>query len=82
MGGGGGTACTGGYKGVQGSTSSPTGIGSRRRVFCGLMEFGKPKEKYERISMKEIWRNMDGPPKNKLWSYVYPVPRKFVDVFF
>ena len=23
-----------------------------------------------RISMKEIWRNLDGPPKNKeLWSY-------------
>ena len=22
-------------------------------------------------SMKEIWRNLDGPPKNKdLWSYV------------
>ena len=27
----------------------------------------KPKEKYMyvRISMKEIWRNLDGPPKNK-----------------
>ena len=24
-----------------------------------------------RISMKDIWRNLDGPPKNKeLWSYV------------
>ena len=24
-----------------------------------------------RISMIEIWRNLDGPPKNKeLWSYV------------
>ena len=40
------------------------------------MEFGmsrriKPKEKYVRISMNEIWRNLDGPPKNKeLWSYV------------
>ena len=40
------------------------------------MEFGisrriKPKEKYVRISMKEIWRNLDGPLKNKeLWSYV------------
>ena len=23
------------------------------------------------ISMKEIWRNLDGPPKNKdVWSYV------------
>ena len=32
------------------------------------MEFGmsrriKPKEKYVRISLKEIWRNLDGPPK-------------------
>ena len=40
------------------------------------MEFGlsrriKPKEKYVRISMKEIWRNLGGSPKNKeLWSYV------------
>ena len=39
------------------------------------MEFGmsrriKPKEKYVRISMKEICRNLDGPSKNKeLWSY-------------
>ena len=31
----------------------------------------KPKENYVRISMKEIWRNLDGPPKNKeLWIYV------------
>ena len=33
------------------------------------MEFGmsrriKPKEKYVRISMKEIWPNLDGLPKN------------------
>ena len=40
------------------------------------MEFGmsrriKPKDKFVCISMKEIWRNLDGPPKNKeLWSYV------------
>ena len=40
------------------------------------MEFGmsrriKPKEKYVRISMKEIWHNLDGPQKNiKLWSYL------------
>ena len=40
------------------------------------MEFGmsrriKPKKKYMRISMKEVWRNLNGPPKNKeLWSYV------------
>ena len=25
----------------------------------------KPKEKYVRISMKEIWPNLDGPPKNE-----------------
>ena len=31
----------------------------------------KPKEKYVRILLKEIWRNLNGPPKNKeLWSYV------------
>ena len=40
------------------------------------MEFGisgriYPEEKYVRISMKEIWRDLDGPSKNKeLWSYV------------
>ena len=39
-----------------------TGIGSRRRVVLGVMEFGmsrriKPKEKYVCISMKEIWCN-------------------------
>ena len=40
------------------------------------MEFGKsrrikPKEKYVRISMKEIWWDLDSPPKNKeLWRYV------------
>ena len=27
------------YWRVQGSTSSPTGIGSRRRVVCGVVEF-------------------------------------------
>ena len=37
------------------------------RMFCKI----KPKEKYGRISMKEVWRNLDGPSKNKeLWSYV------------
>ena len=40
------------------------------------MEFGmyrriKSTNKYMRISMKEVWRNLDGPSKNKeLWSYV------------
>ena len=36
----------------------------------GVMEFGmscriKPKEKYVCISMKEVWRDLDGPSKNK-----------------
>ena len=35
------------------------------------MEFGmsrriKPKEKYVHISRKEIWRNLDGPPKDRI----------------
>ena len=40
------------------------------------MEFGmssriKQKEKYVRISMMEMWRNLDGPLKNKeFWSYI------------
>ena len=38
------------------------GFGMSRRI--------KPKETYVRISIKEIWRNLDGPSKNKeLWSY-------------
>ena len=58
-GGGGGGACTGGYKGVQGVMK----FGMSRRI--------KPKEKYVRISMKEIWRNLDDPRKNKeLGSFV------------
>ena len=61
---------------VQRSTSNPTGIGSRRSVVWGVMEFGMfrritPREKYVRISMKDMWHNLDGPPKYKeLWSYV------------
>ena len=48
---------------VQGNTSSPTRISSRRRVVWGVMEFGmsrriKPKEKYVRVSMKGIWRKL------------------------
>ena len=31
----------------------------------------KTKEKYVSISMKDMWRNLYGPPKNiQLWSYV------------
>ena len=29
-----------------------------------------PKRKYVRISLKEIGRNLDGPPKGKIRSYV------------
>ena len=37
----------------------------------GMSHRIKPKEKYVCISMKEIWRNLDGPSKNKeLWSSV------------
>ena len=54
---------------VQGSTSSPTRVGSRWRVVWGVIEFGmscriKPKDKYVRISMKEGWRNLYGSSKN------------------
>ena len=31
----------------------------------GMSRRIKPKEKYVRISMKEVWRNLDGPSKNK-----------------
>ena len=40
----------------------------------------KPKEKYARISIKEVWRNLDGPSNIKdMWSYLvilYLVGRK------
>ena len=61
---------------VQGSTSSPTGVGSRRRVFAVLWKLECPvglsqKKKYMRISLKEVWCNLDGPLKIKnLLSYV------------
>ena len=69
----GGTACTDGYKGVRAVRPESVGGGG---WFWGVMEFGmsrriKPKEKYVRISLKEMCRNLDGPPKSKeLWSYV------------
>ena len=31
----------------------------------GMSRRIKPTEKYVRISMKKIWRNLDGPPKIK-----------------
>ena len=30
----------------------------------------KPKEKYASNSMKEIWGNLDGPPKQRMWTYM------------
>ena len=53
----------------QGSTSSRSGIDSRWRVFEVLWNLEcpvvyKPKEKYVRISMKEVWHNLDDPSKN------------------
>ena len=54
---------------VQGSTSSPTGVGSRRRVLrCyGIwnVPVGLSQKEYVRISMKEIGRNLDCPPKGR-----------------
>ena len=52
------------------STSSPTGICSRQRVFEVLWNLAQT-NKYVRILLEEICRNLDRPPKNKeLWSYV------------
>ena len=43
-------------------------------IRSGQVRVFKLKDKYVRISMKEIWCNLDGPPKNKeLWSYVVNV---------
>ena len=40
----------------------------------------KPKEKYVRISMKEIWRNLDGPPKNRIVvSFEFSRPKRSSD---
>ena len=68
----GGTACTGGYKGVQTvRPESVAGGGCLRCYEIGMSRRIKPKEKYVHISMKKVWHNLDGPSKNKeLWSYV------------
>ena len=40
-------------------------------MVCGVLEFGMSRRIKPKRNMKEIWRNLDGPPKNKeLWSYV------------
>ena len=36
----------------------------------GMSRTMKSKEKYVRISMKEIWRNLDGPPKNIFFYFM------------
>ena len=52
---------------VQESTSRPTGVGSRQRVFDVLwnLEFpvGLSQKEYVCILVKEIGRNLDGLPK-------------------
>ena len=49
----------GGWFEVLWNLECPVGLSQREIVY------------YVRISMKEIGRNLDGPPKNKgLWSYV------------
>ena len=40
-------------------------------MVCGVLEFGMSRRIMCAFQLKEIWRNVDGPPKNKeLWSYV------------
>ena len=55
---------------VQESTNSPTGVGSRRRMFKVLWNLecpvGLSQIENVRISVKEFWRKFDGPP-NLLW---------------
>ena len=52
---------------VQGSTSSPTGVGSRRKVLWNLeCPVGLSQKEYVHISLKEIGRNLDGPPNGKM----------------
>ena len=64
-----GTAFTGGYKRVRAVRPKSVAGGGWFEVF-GTSHRIKPKAKYVRISVKEIWLNLDGPPKNKeLWSY-------------
>ena len=48
---------------------------------CGMSRSVKPKEKYVYISMKEIWCNLDGTPKNKeLWRYVMSFESRSSDI--
>ena len=65
-----GTACTGGYNGVQAVVADG---------WC-FMEFGmshriKQKEKYVRISMNEVWHNFDGLSKNNDFVDVLSKPK-------
>ena len=55
------------------STSSLTVVGSRRRMFKVLRNsecpVGLSQKEYVCISVKEIWRNFDGPPIEKKGRY-------------
>ena len=54
-----------GYKGVQAVRPESVAGGAWFEVLWNL------EKKYVCISMKEIWHNLGGPPKNKeLWSYI------------
>ena len=59
-GGGGGGACIGGYNGVRAVRPESVAGGGCFEVLWNLeCPIGnKPKEKYVRISIKEIWRNL------------------------
>ena len=57
-------------EGVRGEPPVLAGTVEYEWCYEVLYEFGmsrriKPKEKYVCISVNEIWRNLDGPPKNK-----------------
>ena len=60
----------------EGSIRQPIAPSMSERSYHGVTSRSlsrkiKPKDKYVCISMKEIWRNLDGPPKDKeLRSYV------------
>ena len=70
-GGGGRGACTGVYKREQAvRPGSVAGWGCYGVVEFEMFRRIKSKRKYVRISLKEIGRNLDGPPKGKIRSYV------------
>ena len=54
-------------------TGSPTGVGSRQRMFTVLWSLecpvGLTQKEFVRISVKEIWHNFDSLLKGKTGSY-------------